>query len=176
MPKLILSIKTRNKSFNLLEKVYKDFGVVFNPKTPVTEVKTLVGELKWKKKMKLQAKYDKTIVREQDLLEKLKKRSKKRTWLGRCKNKVSSSHPIKREENSYMKKILLMTILVRFFKFVQNLTQSLTQKASLSLKHLMQVKYLTIKFCVKTCKKQYDIVILIFGYCSKSRDSIYRYL
>ena len=38
MTKLILSIKTRNKSFNLLEKVYKDFGVVFNPKTPVTEV------------------------------------------------------------------------------------------------------------------------------------------
>ena len=27
--KLILSIKTRNKSFNLLEQLNKDFGVVF---------------------------------------------------------------------------------------------------------------------------------------------------
>ena len=34
MSKLILSIKTRNKSFNLLEKVYKDFGVVFIPIVP----------------------------------------------------------------------------------------------------------------------------------------------
>tara|TARA_B100000674_G_C37790346_1_gene891430 strand:- start:2 stop:340 length:339 start_codon:yes stop_codon:yes gene_type:complete len=31
--KLILSIKTRNKSFNLLEQLHKDFGVVFHPKT-----------------------------------------------------------------------------------------------------------------------------------------------
>ena len=31
--KLILSIKTRNKSFNLLEQLNKDFGVVFHPKT-----------------------------------------------------------------------------------------------------------------------------------------------
>tara|TARA_Y100001937_G_scaffold30026_1_gene43304 strand:- start:132 stop:440 length:309 start_codon:yes stop_codon:yes gene_type:complete len=44
MSKLILSIKTRNKSFNLLEKVYKDFGVVFHPNIPVTEVNNFIGE------------------------------------------------------------------------------------------------------------------------------------
>ena len=44
MSKLILSIKTRNKSFNLLEKVYKDFGLVFHPNTPVTEVNNFIGE------------------------------------------------------------------------------------------------------------------------------------
>ena len=44
MPKLIYTIKTRNKSFNLLEKVYKDFGVVFDPNTPVTEVNNFIGE------------------------------------------------------------------------------------------------------------------------------------
>ena len=44
MPKLILSINTRNKSYNLLEDVYKDFGVVFHPKTPVIEVENFVKE------------------------------------------------------------------------------------------------------------------------------------
>ena len=44
MPKLILSNNTRNKSYNLLEKVYKDFGVIFNPKTPVIEVENFVKE------------------------------------------------------------------------------------------------------------------------------------
>ena len=42
MPKLILSINTRNKSFNLLEEVYKDFGVIFHPKTPVIEVQNFI--------------------------------------------------------------------------------------------------------------------------------------
>ena len=44
MTKLILSINTRNKSFNLLEQLNKDFGVVFHPKTPVTEVSNFIGE------------------------------------------------------------------------------------------------------------------------------------
>ena len=44
MTKLILSINTRNKSYNLLEEVYKDFGVVFHPNTPVTEVNNFIGE------------------------------------------------------------------------------------------------------------------------------------
>ena len=44
MPKLIYAINTRNKSFNLLEQVYKDFGVVFHPNTPVTEVNNFIGE------------------------------------------------------------------------------------------------------------------------------------
>ena len=44
MPKLIYAINTRNKSFNLLEDVYKDFGVIFHPKTPVIEVENFVKE------------------------------------------------------------------------------------------------------------------------------------
>ena len=44
MPKLILSINTRNKSFNLLEKVYKDFGVVFHPKSTVVSVANFIKE------------------------------------------------------------------------------------------------------------------------------------
>ena len=43
---LILSINTRNKSFNLLEEVYKDFGVVFHPKTTVDSVANFVKEKK----------------------------------------------------------------------------------------------------------------------------------
>lgn len=42
--KLILSIKTRNKSFNLLEQVYKDFGVVFHPKSTVVSVENFIKE------------------------------------------------------------------------------------------------------------------------------------
>ena len=42
--KLILSIKTRNKSFNLLEQVYKDFGVVFHPKSTVDSVANFMKE------------------------------------------------------------------------------------------------------------------------------------
>ena len=44
MTKLILSINTRNKSYNLLEEVSKDFGVGFHPNTPVTEVNNFIGE------------------------------------------------------------------------------------------------------------------------------------
>ena len=44
MPKLILSIKTRNKSFNLLEQVYKDFGVVFHPNSTVVSVENFIKE------------------------------------------------------------------------------------------------------------------------------------
>lgn len=44
MVKLILSIKTRNKSFNLLEQVYKDFGVVFHPKATVKSVENFIKE------------------------------------------------------------------------------------------------------------------------------------
>ena len=44
MPKFILSIKTRNKSFNLLEQVYKDFGVVFHPNSTVVSVENFIKE------------------------------------------------------------------------------------------------------------------------------------
>ena len=43
---LIFTIKTRNKSYNLLEQVYKDFGVVFHPKTTVDSVANFVKEKK----------------------------------------------------------------------------------------------------------------------------------
>ena len=42
--KLILSIKTRNKSFNLLKQMYKDFGVVFHPKSTVVSVENFIKE------------------------------------------------------------------------------------------------------------------------------------
>jgi len=44
MSKLILSIKTRNKSFNLLKQMYKDFGVVFDPNTTVVSVANFIKE------------------------------------------------------------------------------------------------------------------------------------
>jgi len=44
MSKLILSIKTRNKSFNLLKQMYKDFGVVFHPKSTVDSVANFIKE------------------------------------------------------------------------------------------------------------------------------------
>ena len=44
MAKLIYTIKTRNKSFNLLEQVYKDFGVVFHPKSTVDSVANFIKE------------------------------------------------------------------------------------------------------------------------------------
>ena len=44
MPKLIYAINTRNKSFNLLKEVYKDFGVVFHPKSTVVSVENFIKE------------------------------------------------------------------------------------------------------------------------------------
>ncbi|QGZ17723.1 hypothetical protein HTVC026P_gp08 [Pelagibacter phage HTVC026P] len=44
MAKLIYAINTRNKSFNLLEEVYKDFGVVFHPKSTVDSVANFIKE------------------------------------------------------------------------------------------------------------------------------------
>jgi len=43
---LIFTINTRNKSYNLLEEMYKDFGVVFHPKTTVDSVANFVKEKK----------------------------------------------------------------------------------------------------------------------------------
>ena len=44
MTKLIYAINTRNKSFNLLEQVYKDFGVVFHPNSTVVSVENFIKE------------------------------------------------------------------------------------------------------------------------------------
>ena len=101
MPKLILSINTRNKSYNLLEEVYKDFGVIFHPKTPVIEVENFVKE-------KLDAKANSETsseVRQADsertrLVGKAKETevSKKTSCLEDTSNKISSSNSIKRED------------------------------------------------------------------------------
>ena len=99
MTKLILSINTRNKSFNLLEEVYKDFGVIFHPKTPVAEVENFVKE-------KLDAKANSEAsseVRQADsertrLVGKAEETeaSKKNSCLEDAPNKISSSDFIER--------------------------------------------------------------------------------
>lgn len=101
MSKLIYAINTRNKSFNLLEEVYKDFGVIFHPKTPVAEVENFVKE-------KLNAKANSETsseVRQADsertgLVGKAKETevSKKTSCLEDAPNKISSSNSIKRED------------------------------------------------------------------------------
>ena len=101
MPKLIYAINTRNKSFNLLEDVYKDFGVIFHPKTPVAEVENFVKE-------KLDAKANSEAsseVRQADsertrLVGKAKETevSKETSCLENTQHQVSSSDFIKRED------------------------------------------------------------------------------
>ena len=101
MPKLIYAINTRNKSFNLLEDVYKDFGVIFHPKTPVIKVENFVKE-------KLNAKANSEAsgkVRQADsertrLVGKAKETevSKETGRLENAPNKISSSDFIKRED------------------------------------------------------------------------------
>ena len=98
---LIFTINTRNKSFNLLEEVYKDFGVIFHPKTPVAEVENFVKE-------KLDAKANSEAsseVRQADsertrLVGKAKETevSKETGRLENAPNKISSSDSIKRED------------------------------------------------------------------------------
>ena len=101
MPKLIYAINTRNKSYNLLQEVYKDFGVIFHPKTPVIEVENFVKE-------KLDAKANSEAsseVRQADsertrLVGKAEETeaSKKNSCLEDTSNKISSSDFIKRED------------------------------------------------------------------------------
>ena len=101
MPKLIYAINTRNKSYNLLQEVYKDFGVIFHPKTPVIEVENFVKE-------KLDAKANSEAsseVRQADsertrLVGKAEETeaSKKNSCLEDAPNKISSSDFIKRED------------------------------------------------------------------------------
>ena len=82
---MILKIKTRNKDFDLLQDMQKNLGVVFHPNTTVSSVETLIKEKANANTgtPKLQAKYDKAIIREKDLKEKLKKlqeRKKQMAW------------------------------------------------------------------------------------------------
>ena len=101
MPKLIYTIKTRNKSFNLLEKVYKDFGVVFHPNTPVTEVNNFIGEA-YNGKSITEASGE---VRQDNsertrLVEKAKEveEQKKANGLENTRNKIPSSHTLERKD------------------------------------------------------------------------------
>ena len=100
MTKLILSIKTRNKSFNLLEQVYKDFGVVFHPNTPVTEVNNFIGDA-YNGKCITEASGE---VRQDNcertrLVEKAKEVEVEQTKLGLedTQHQVPSSHSLKKE-------------------------------------------------------------------------------
>ena len=101
MPKLIYTIKTRNKSFNLLEKVYKDFGVVFHPNTPVKEVNNFIGEA-YNGKSITEASGE---VRQDNsertrLVEKAKEveEQKKANGLENTRNKIPSSYTLERKD------------------------------------------------------------------------------
>ena len=101
MPKLILSINTRNKSFNLLEDVYKDFGVIFYPKTPVIEVENFVKEkLNAKANSEASSKVRQASSKRTGLVGKAEETeaSTKTSCLEDAPNKISSSDFIKRED------------------------------------------------------------------------------
>ena len=99
--KLILSIKTRNKSFNLLEQLNKDFGVVFHPKTPVTEVSNFIGEAyNGKSITEASGEVRQDNCERTRLVEKAKEVEVKQTKLGLedTQHQVPSSHSVKRED------------------------------------------------------------------------------
>ena len=100
MTKLILSIKTRNKSFNLLEQVYKDFGVVFHPNTPVTEVNNFIGEAyNGKSITEASGEVRQDNCERTRLVEKAKEVKVEQTKLGLedTQHQVPSSHSLKKE-------------------------------------------------------------------------------
>ena len=101
MPKLILSINTRNKSFNLLEQLNKDFGVLFHPKTPVIEVENFIKEkLNAKANSEASSEVRQASSKRTGLVGKAKETeaSKKTSCLEDAPNKISSSNSIKRED------------------------------------------------------------------------------
>ena len=101
MTKLILSINTRNKSFNLLEQVYKDFGVVFHPKSTVVSVENFIKEkLNAKANSEASGKVRQASNKRTRLVGKAEETeaSKKNSCLEDAPNKVSSSDFIKRED------------------------------------------------------------------------------
>ena len=99
MPKLIYTISTRNKSYNLLEEVHKDFGVIFHPKTPVIEVENFVKEkLNAKANSEASSKVRQADSERTRLVGKAKETevSKKTGCLEDAPNKISSSDFIER--------------------------------------------------------------------------------
>ena len=101
MPKLILSIKTRNKSFNLLKEVYKDFGVVFHPKSTVDSVANFIKEkANGKSTSEASSQVRQASNERTRLVGKAEETeaSKKNSCLEDAPNKISSSDFIKRED------------------------------------------------------------------------------
>ena len=99
--KLILSIKTRNKSFNLLEQMYKDFGVVFHPKSTVVSVENFIKEkANGKSTSEASSQVRQGNCERTRLVEKAKgdKEQQKIFSLEDTSDKVSSSFSLKREE------------------------------------------------------------------------------
>ena len=100
MTKLIYTISTRNKSYNLLEEVHKDFGVIFHPKTPVIEVENFVKEkLNAKANSEASGKVRQASNERTGLVGKAEETeaSKKNSCLEDAPNKISSSDFIKKE-------------------------------------------------------------------------------
>ena len=100
MSKLIYTISTRNKSYNLLEEVHKDFGVIFHPKTPVIEVENFVKEkLNAKANSEASGKVRQASNERTGLVGKAEETeaSKKNSCLEDAPNKISSSDFIKKE-------------------------------------------------------------------------------
>ena len=102
MPKLILSIKTRNKSFNLLKQMYKDFGVVFDPNTTfLTEVENFIKEkANGKSTSEASSQVRQAHCQRTRLVETARedKEQKKIFSLEDTSDKVSSSFSLKRED------------------------------------------------------------------------------
>ena len=101
MPKLILSINTRNKSFNLLEKVYKDFGVVFHPKSTVVSVANFIKEkANGKSTSEASSQVRQALSQRARLVETARedKEQKKKLGLENTQHQVSSSFSLKRED------------------------------------------------------------------------------
>jgi len=99
MPKLIYAINTRNKSFNLLKQVYKDFGVVFHPKSTVVSVENFIKEkLNAKANSEASGKVRQASSKRTRLVGKAKKTevSKKTSCLEDAPNKISSSNYLER--------------------------------------------------------------------------------
>ena len=101
MTKLIYAINTRNKSFNLLEQVYKDFGVVFHPKSTVDSVANFIKEkANGKSTSEASSQVRQGNSERTRLVGKAEETeaSKKNSCLEDAPNKISSSDFIKRED------------------------------------------------------------------------------
>ena len=101
MPKLIYAINTRNKSFNLLEQVYKDFGVVFHPKSTVDSVANFIKEkANGKSTSEASSQVRQAHCQRTRLVETARedKEQKKKFGLENTQHQVSSSFSLKRED------------------------------------------------------------------------------